>query len=111
MAALDRALALAQVHGAPVSIREDLDLDVARRREVALDVDGGVPEGRPRLGARGAQRPRQILATVDQSHSLPAPAHHGLEHDGIADVLGDSRRVLVVRHGLGGSGHHGHTER
>jgi hypothetical protein len=40
MAALDRALALAEVNDAALGVAEDLDLDVARMLEVFLDVDG-----------------------------------------------------------------------
>jgi hypothetical protein len=36
VAALDRALALAQVHHVAVGVAQDLDLDVASAREVAL---------------------------------------------------------------------------
>ena len=39
MAALDRAFALAQVHSVAVAVADDLDLDVARLANVALQVD------------------------------------------------------------------------
>src|ERR1700751_337565 len=39
MTPLDRALALVQVDDAALRVAEDLDLDVARRLEIALDVD------------------------------------------------------------------------
>ena len=41
MAALDRAVALAEVDHVAVGIGEHLDLDVARIVEVALEVDAG----------------------------------------------------------------------
>jgi hypothetical protein len=44
MAALDRAVALAQVDHRAVPVREHLDLDVARVGEVALEVDRRVGE-------------------------------------------------------------------
>ena len=39
MAALDRALALAQVHRVAVAVADDLDLDVPRVADIALEVD------------------------------------------------------------------------
>ena len=60
VAALDRALALAEVHDVAVRVGQHLDLDVARLLDVALDVDGGVAERGARLRARGAQRARQL---------------------------------------------------
>ena len=60
MPALDRALALAQVHDVAVVIAEHLELDVARRVEVLLDVDVADAERRFGLALRGLERVRQI---------------------------------------------------
>jgi hypothetical protein len=56
MAALDRALALAEMDHVPVAIGEDLDLDMTRREEVFLEVDRTVTEGALRLAAAALQR-------------------------------------------------------
>jgi hypothetical protein len=54
VAALDRALALAQVDAVAVRIAEDLDLDVARLLDELLDEDAVVAEAVARLvAARG----------------------------------------------------------
>ena len=45
MAALQRALALAQVHQVAVAVSQHLDFDVARLVDQLLDVDFGVAEG------------------------------------------------------------------
>jgi hypothetical protein len=55
VAALERAVAFAQVHRAALAVAEDLDLDVAGAAEVLLDIDLVVAEGGLRLGARGAE--------------------------------------------------------
>ena len=55
--ALDRALALEQVHDVAVPVREHLDLDVARLLDELLDVEPVVAEG----GACLAARPRDGL--------------------------------------------------
>src|SRR5829696_9083296 len=49
VAALDRALALAEVDDAPARVAEDLDLHVPRRVDVALEEDGVVAERGRRL--------------------------------------------------------------
>ena len=53
VAALDRAVALAEVDDVAVAVGEDLDLDVARVGQVALEVDRRVGEELLAL-ARGA---------------------------------------------------------
>src|SRR5690606_16085806 len=49
VAALDRALALAEVHAVPVRVEHHLDLDVARAVEIALEIDPAVAERGLRL--------------------------------------------------------------
>ena len=56
VAALDRALALAEVDDRAVMIAEHLELDVARVLDVLLDVDVADAEGRFRLALRGLER-------------------------------------------------------
>ncbi len=53
VAALQRAVALAQMHGVALAVAEHLDLDVARAGEILLEIDGVVAEGGLGLGARG----------------------------------------------------------
>ena len=61
VAALDRALALAEVDDRAVMIAEDLELDVARVLDVLLDVDVADAERRFRLALRGLERLAQLL--------------------------------------------------
>src|SRR5215831_13081732 len=56
MAALDRAVALAERDDVAVRVGEDLDLDVARPLEIALAEDLVVAERRARLPARRVER-------------------------------------------------------
>ena len=51
MAALQRAVALAEMHAFAVAVAQHLDLDVARRAEILLEVDRVVAEGGLGLGA------------------------------------------------------------
>ena len=67
MAALDRAVALAEVDDVAVRVGEDLHLDVAWVLEVALDVDGRVGEVRRAFATRRLEappRPRRRTATT-----------------------------------------------
>ena len=61
MAALDRAVALAEVDDVAVGVREHLHLDVPRVLEVALDVDRRVGEVRLALAPRGRERALGLL--------------------------------------------------
>ena len=61
VAALDRALALAEVDDVAVVIAEDLELDVARVLDVLLDVDVADAEGRLGLALRGLERLGQLF--------------------------------------------------
>ena len=64
VAALHRAIALAEVDHVAELVAEDLELDVARPREVLLDVDVAVAERGERLGARELERPREIVGVA-----------------------------------------------
>jgi hypothetical protein len=50
VAALERAVTLAQVDGFTIAVAEDLEFDVARIAEILLDIDRGVAESRLGLG-------------------------------------------------------------
>ena len=60
MPALDRALALAEVHDRAVLVAEDLELDVPRRLDVLLDVDVADAEGGLGLTLRRLDGMRQF---------------------------------------------------
>ena len=66
MAALDRALALAEVHDGAVVIAEHLELDVARALDVLLDVDVADAERRLGLALRGLERLAQLGRRADR---------------------------------------------
>ena len=61
MAALDRALALAQIHRVAVLVGKHLHLDVARIDDRFLDIDFAVAERTFRLAARALQRGLEFL--------------------------------------------------
>ena len=105
VAALDRAVALAEVDRVAVRVGEDLDLDVARVGQVALEVDGRVAEELLAL-ARGALEGLLELGLVQRdAEALAAAAARGLDGDREADlVLGELHGGLDVRDRLGRAG-------
>ena len=73
MAALDRAVALAEEEHVAVGVGKDLRLDVARVLEVALDVDGVVGEVLQALALRRLERGRGLGGSATSSMPLPPP--------------------------------------
>ena len=57
VAALQRAVALAQMHHIAVAVAQHLHLDMARLAEIFLDIDVVIAEGGLGLGAAERQRP------------------------------------------------------
>src|SRR5581483_10869788 len=72
VAALDRAVALAERYDRPVRVSEDLDLDVARSFEIALAKDGVVAERRSRLASRGLECVRELAFFAHDTHPATA---------------------------------------
>ena len=64
VAALDRAVALEEVHHVACAIAEHLDLDVARADDRLLEVDGVVAEGLRAALARALPRARDLVFRV-----------------------------------------------
>ena len=93
MAALHRALALAERDHGAVLVAEQLDLDVTRPLDVALAEHGAVAERRLRLAPRGLERLGQLRRLADDAHPAPAAARRGLDHQREAELLG-----LALRH-------------
>jgi hypothetical protein len=86
VAALDRALALAQVDHVAVGVAEDLDLDVTGRVEVPLDQQRAVAEGALGLAARGRERLGEGRLVANDAHALAATASRRLDQDRETDL-------------------------
>ena len=74
VAPLDRALALAEVDDVAVLVAEDLELDVARRLDVLLDVDVAHAERGLGLALRRLDRMRQLAGRAHDAHAAAAAA-------------------------------------
>ena len=96
VAALDRALALAEMDHVAVLVAQDLDFDVARIGDEFLDEDAIVAEARFRLRARARKTFGDLAPAEGDAHALAAAAGGGLDHHRVADLVGDGDRLLVV---------------
>src|SRR5699024_1503169 len=81
VAALGRAVAIADGHDAPLPVADDLDLDVARPLQVLLDEAFGPAEGLGRLTGGRIEGGGDLGQLVDDPHPAPATAVGGLDDD------------------------------
>jgi len=110
VAALHRTVALEQVDALAVGVAKNLDFDMAGTRDIALDQNMGVAEGRRGFALTRGQLRQKILTPLDAAHALAAAARRRLDQDGIADGVGflqQALRRLVVAVIAGGQGHAG----
>ena len=110
VAALDRAVALAEVDDVAVAVGQHLDLDVAGVVQVALEIDGGVGEEFLAFAAGALEGALELVLGQRHAKALAAAPAGGLDGDGEADLLlGDAQRVGDGGDGLGGAGHDRHA--
>ena len=109
MTALHGAVAVVEVDDVAVVVAEDLDLDVLGAAQVLLDEDLVVAEGLLGLVDGLLELTVHVGLAVDDAHTAAAAAVGRLEHDGIADLLGDGLRLLGGLHGVVHAGDDGHT--
>jgi hypothetical protein len=97
MAPLERTVALAERHDPAVGITDQLNLDMAGRPNLALDVDRAVAEHRAGLGGSGGQRGGQVIRCQHPSHPTAAASRRGLDEQRKPDALGlgDDRSSVV----------------
>ena len=100
VAALDGAVALAEGDRVAVRVGEELDLDVARTLDVALEEHRVVAEAGERLALRGLDRFVELLRRADDPHAAPASAGRGLDDQREPDLL----RRAGLDHGDAGFG-------
>ncbi len=104
VAALEGALALAEVDDVAVAVGQDLDLDVPGPVDPALDEQGVVAEGGAGLAAGGGDLVGQQRLVADQPHTLAAAARGRLEQHRHADLPGRGGQLAVVQPAARGAG-------
>ena len=93
MAALDRALALAEVNRRAVRVGENLELDVPRVAQVAFEQHGVVAEGRERLALGGVERLVELSRNSTTRMPRPPPPALALISSGKPIVSASARSV------------------
>ena len=111
VAALQGALALTQVHGGAVGVREHLHLDVPGRGDEPLEQQGVVAERRARRAPGRGEGAGQLLGGAHGHHALAAASRGGLDQQREADVLGLGRDLRVGERGVLDAGDHRHVVR
>ena len=94
MTALDRAVALAEMDHVPVSVGEDLHLDVARVFEVALHVHGRVGEVGLALPPSGLEGPLGLGRVVHDPEALAPATGRCLDRDRPPELLAEAQNVI-----------------
>src|SRR5207237_10386106 len=87
MAALNRAVALPEMHDVALRISKHLHLDMARPFEIALEEDSVITERARRLALRADQGASKLVGAGHNPHAAAAAAGRGLDQNGIADAL------------------------
>ena len=99
VAALDRAVALAERDARAVLVEQDLDLDVSCADDQPLEDQPVVTEGGSRLATGRRDRVGQRLPATDGPHPLAATTGRGLDQERKADALRrrEERGIGLVR--------------
>jgi hypothetical protein len=108
MTTLDRAFAFEQVHDAAVVIRQDLDFDMPRPVDEALDVQRAVSERRGRFATGLFDAGAERLLVSNRFHPDAAAARRRLQKNWESDAARrrcDRRRGLVCRRLTGNNRH------
>src|SRR5450631_2473452 len=111
VAALDRTFALAEIDDVAVLVAQHLDLDVARIGDEFLDEHAVVAERGLRLRLRARETFRHLGFGIGDAHALAAAAGGSLDHDRVADLVGDFHRLGVIVDHAKMAGHGGDVRR
>ena len=81
MAALDAALALAEVDDVALAVGGDLNLDVVAALDQPLEIQAALAEMRLRLVLGDRKHARELVGVARDAHAAPAAAGDRLEHE------------------------------
>src|SRR5690606_38514290 len=96
VAALQRAVAVAQMDGMTLAIGQYLDFHMTRVGQELFQVHHRVTEGGTGFGAGQADRLDQLLFLVHHPHAATTAAAGGLDDHRIADATADLQAFLLV---------------
>src|SRR5579862_3662354 len=106
IATLDGTLAFEAVDDVAVLVPEDLDFNVARRRDIAFDQERVVAEGASGFAAGRRQRRGELAGFVHDAHSFAATTGRRLDQQRVADVTRVPFDLGVVQSGGAEPGNH-----
>ena len=84
---LDRTFALKKIDSVALRVGDDLDLDVARRRDIFFDKNRAVAERRDRFGDRALHLLAGIFFFFNDPHALAAAARRGFYQNGVSQSI------------------------
>ncbi len=96
MPALQRAIALAQMHRIALPVAQHLDFNMPRHHQIFLDIDFFIAEGRLGFGLRRAQGIFHLGIIAGNLHAAPAAAGRCLDDDRIADLAGNALALIDI---------------
>src|SRR6185436_15086000 len=99
VAALHRAITFAELHYPARAVSQHLHLDVARPRDVALQVHARIAEGGTGLGRRELERGIELTPALDTLHAAAAAATHRLDEKRQTDAARQRARLVERIHG------------
>src|SRR5262245_3907975 len=85
MPALNRAVAIAEMHEVPVRVCENLHLDVPRSRQKTFQEQRAIAEAAFSEASRSRKRLRQLRRIADDLHPFAAAAGSRLDDQGHAE--------------------------
>ncbi len=97
MPPLHGAITLPKVHDVAVMIGDELDLDVPRALDVALEIDAGVAEGGLSLRGRLLQGAFERKIVGGDAHAAAPAAGRRLDQNRKADLMGQPNRLRFIR--------------
>jgi hypothetical protein len=97
VAALHRAVALAQVNGVAVLVGKHLKLNMARTSDIFFDEKSTIAKRSDRLARRRSHGVFELGVSVSDAHALATTTHHSLDENRITDAIGFTCKSL---HGL-----------
>ena len=96
VAALHRAIALAQINGVAVLIGQHLDFHVARLLQIALHIHHRVAEGGTGFGFGHFHRFEQVFFFLDHAHAAAAATAGGFDNHRKAHLVGNAQDFGII---------------
>ena len=111
VAALQRTVALAQMHRAALAVTKHLHFDMARGGQVLFDIDFVIAERGLGFRARGHEGALHLACVPGDFHAAPATTGGGLDDDGVSHLFTKLPGLIQCRHTAIRSGNAGHAQR